>query len=86
MTPPLSDAMRVRVIRALLGMTSKQFAQKIGVSATTLTSWEKGRNTPQAHIRPRISDLCQEHGIAALPSGMPVPASDVLMFKEAKSA
>jgi DNA-binding transcriptional regulator YiaG len=81
----LDDHVRVRVIRALLGMSSKKFAETVGVCAGTVCDWEHGRATPQAGVRPRISKLCQEHGIAALPSGMPVPASDVLLFKEAKS-
>jgi DNA-binding transcriptional regulator YiaG len=78
----VDDAMRVRVIRALLGLDSKSFASRLGVSAGTLTAWEKSRATPQLGKRETLAKLCQESGIAFLPSGMPVPAVDCLVFKK----
>ena len=41
MTNPIDDAVRVRVIRAILGMSSKAFAARVGVSAGTLTAWSE---------------------------------------------
>lgn len=82
----IDDAMRVRVVRSILGMDSKTFALKVGISAGTLTAWEKGRLTPQAGKRQKLARVCQEYKIAFLPSGYPVPAVDVLMFKEGHSA
>jgi DNA-binding transcriptional regulator YiaG len=82
MTTPIDDAVRVRVIRAILGMSSRAFAARIGVSAGTLTAWERSRATPQVLNRNELAKLCQEHHIAFAPSGFPLPASDVLIFKE----
>jgi transcriptional regulator with XRE-family HTH domain len=85
MTLPIGDAVRIRVIRALMGTTSRSFAQRIGVSAGTLTSWEKGRATPQNSHREELAKLCHEKKIGFLPSGMPVPFVDTLVYREDKS-
>jgi len=82
MTTPIDDAVRIRVIRAILGMSSKTFAARVGVSAGALTAWERGRATPQVLNRQELAKICQEHKIAFAPSGFPLPASDVLIFKE----
>lgn len=82
----LNDAMRVRVIRAILGLNSKAFASRLGVSAITVTAWERGRWVPGAESREELARLCQEHKLAFLPSGMPVPAVDTLIFKETLDA
>lgn len=79
---PIDDATRVRVVRALLGMSSKEFAQKIGISQGCITSWEHGRTAPQGPHRHELAKLCHERKIGMLPSGMPVPFTDVLMFRE----
>jgi DNA-binding transcriptional regulator YiaG len=73
MTVPVTDAMRVRVIRAIIGVTSRQFCRMVGVSPTTLTSWEKGRAEPQRRKRVILAAICQQNSIAFLPNGMPVP-------------
>jgi DNA-binding transcriptional regulator YiaG len=77
----INDSTRIRVIRALIGMSSKDFAERIGVSSWTMTAYERGRSAPQGKKRDELAKLCQEHGLAFLPSGMPVSFSDCLLFK-----
>lgn len=83
---PINDAQRIRVIRALLGMGSAEFANVLGISVGALTNWEKGRCEPQSDNRKRISEICHEHKISFLPSGMPVPYPDAFLFKEKTNA
>jgi transcriptional regulator with XRE-family HTH domain len=78
----IDDAQRIRVIRALLGISGKELAKRVGVSQGVITSWEKGRNTPQRASRVELAKLCQEHKICFLPSGMPVPAEDIMSKQE----
>jgi len=81
----IDDAVRVRVIRALLDMKSKELAERIGVSAVTITYWERGTAVPRGDHRRELESLCREHRITFLPSGMPVPFDDCLQFKEKKN-
>ena len=78
----IGDAARIRVIRAILGMDSKTFSSRVGVSPGTLTAWEKGRATPQRDKRKTLAELCQSSGIGFMPSGMPIPMSDLLAPQE----
>lgn len=78
----IDDAVRIRVVRALLGMKSKDLAKRIGVRAVTITYWERGTATPRGDNRKKLESLCREHRIAFLPSGMPVMFDDCLQFKE----
>lgn len=78
----ITDATRIRVIRALIGMSSKDFAERLGICAGTLTAWERSRSAPQGPKRQALAELCQEHGIAFSPSGMPFPIADVMQFKQ----
>ena len=78
----IDDATKVRVIRALVGMTSADFAKYLGVRVDTITQWEHGRHTPsRVHARHMLA-LCHERGIAILPCGMPIPYHAVLTLKE----
>lgn len=77
----IDDSVRIRVIRALLGMDSQSFAKRLGVCPATQTNWEKGRTTPSADKRQELYQLCEENGIGFLPSGFPVPVASLLMFK-----
>jgi DNA-binding transcriptional regulator YiaG len=78
----IDDSTRIRVIIALAGMDCRTFAKTMGVSAGTVTSWTKGRCTPQRKKRKELAAFCQKKGIAFLPSGCPVPASDLLTSQE----
>jgi putative transcriptional regulator len=41
----------VRVIRQGVGKSQSEFAQRIGVSLSTLQNWEQGRRRPQGPAR-----------------------------------
>lgn len=73
----LDDATRIRVIRALLGMSSRDFAARVGICGATLTGWERSRATPTPSKRQELAELCHEKGIAFSPSGMPFPWADM---------
>jgi DNA-binding transcriptional regulator YiaG len=78
----IDDAIRIKVIRALLGISGKELAQRIGVTATTVTSWESRRYVPHRGSREILAKICEENRIMFLPSGMPVPADDILPAQE----
>lgn len=82
----IDDAVRIRVIRAIIGMKSKDMAKRIGVTACTITFWERGTATPRGKHRRELENICREHRITFLPSGFPVPFDDCLQFKESKDA
>ena len=43
----MSDtARRIKELRFKLGLTQEQFAQKVGVSFSTVSRWENGRGHP----------------------------------------
>jgi len=77
-----NDSTRIRVIRAIIGLDSKSFATRLGIAASTLTNWEKGRSAPQLPKRQELAELCQEHGIGFTPSGFPFPITDCMLFKK----
>lgn len=80
----IDDAMRIRLIRALLGMNSRTFAALLDIEPNTLTHWEKGVTTPNRTKRDILWTLCQEHGIAFSPSGYPFPLADCMIFTTPK--
>ena len=46
----------IRNARKALGLTQRQLAEKIGVSNTSVSNWEKGLSRPDADL---IQKLCQ---------------------------
>lgn len=50
-------AARVSDLRDQLGMTQKEFADRIGVSFATVNRWENGHTTPSKAVREKIEDL-----------------------------
>lgn len=72
----IDTSAQIRVIRTYLGMSSRDFATRLGVSVATVTAWEHGKNTPVGKARHVLGQLCQEHGIGVLPSGMPIPMAE----------
>lgn len=65
----VNEATKIRVVRAILGMSSGDFAGRLGISAGTLTAWEKGRNSPQEAKKQVLAELCEQNGIAFSISG-----------------
>lgn len=78
----IDDATRIRVIRVLVRMSAAEFGKRLGVRGQTVTDWEHGRYEPRPVTRQKMWDLCNERGIAFLPSGMPVPYHATLTLKE----
>jgi predicted transcriptional regulator len=76
----IDDATRIRVIMALLGITSKGLAERIGVTQGVVTGWTKGRFAPQRKNRAAIEKICAESKIMFL-RGMPVP-EDLMSVQE----
>jgi transcriptional regulator with XRE-family HTH domain len=78
----IDDAIRIKVIRALLGISGKELAKRIGVTPGVVTGWEKRRFAPQRRSRAALAQICQENKICFLPSGMPCPAEDLMPAQE----
>ena len=47
----------VKDLRIKLGLTQKEFAERIGVHAITIIRWEKGVSTPHPVWIAKIQDL-----------------------------
>ncbi len=59
----ITPALRIRVIRAILGDKPGQFAKRLGVHVNTLARWEDGRNTPDGANEIALGKLCEQHGV-----------------------
>jgi len=57
---------RVSFVRARAHMTQREFASFIGVSASTVSAWERGRSHPSRLARLRLADY--EHGLLTRPT------------------
>lgn len=55
----------LRAIRAKLGLTQEQLAERLGVSFATVNRWEGGSNEPQKAAREVIYALAAEAGVGA---------------------
>ena len=58
----------VRAVRTRVGMTQREFSDRIGISVDTLRNWEQGRRYPTGTARAllRIIDKAPEVAVAAL--------------------
>lgn len=59
MTDPDIPAL-VKELRERLRLTQEQFAQKVGVTYSTVNHWENGKRTPQPYLVRRLFELKQE--------------------------
>jgi len=50
----------VKELRRRLGLTQEQFAQKIGVTYSTVNNWENGKRTPQPFLLRRLKEMKEE--------------------------
>ena len=62
------DAVKVREIRRLTGLSQARFAETIDVAVGTLRNWEQGRRTPEGPARALLRAISNdpEHVLAAL--------------------
>jgi len=50
----------IRELRQQLNLTQEQFAQKVGVTYSTVNHWENGKRTPQPYLVQRLVELKKE--------------------------
>jgi putative transcriptional regulator len=50
----------IKELRERLGLTQEQFAQKVGVTYSTVNHWENGKRTPQPYLAQRLRELKEE--------------------------
>ncbi len=50
----------IKELRRRLGLTQEQFAQKVGVTYSTVNHWENGKRTPQPYLISRLLELKKE--------------------------
>jgi DNA-binding transcriptional regulator YiaG len=53
----------VRALREHHGLTQEQFAQRLGVSFSTVNVWENGRRAPLPFLRTRLLEMALEAGL-----------------------
>jgi transcriptional regulator with XRE-family HTH domain len=50
----------VKGLRVRMELTQEQFAQKVGVTFSTVNHWENGKRTPQPYLVQRLLELKRE--------------------------
>lgn len=50
----MTPAEQIKAIRAVTGLSQKKFADRTGVPARTILSWETGDRTPPAYVIPLL--------------------------------
>ena len=50
----------VKELREHLQLTQEQFAQKVGVTYSTVNHWENGKRTPQPFLIRRLLEMKEE--------------------------
>ena len=54
----------VKGLRERMKLTQEQFAQKVGVTYSTVNHWENGKRMPQPFLVKRLLELKEELGSA----------------------
>ncbi len=54
----------IKKLRERLGLTQEQFAQKVGVTYSTVNHCENGKRMPQPFLVKRLLELKEELGLA----------------------
>jgi DNA-binding transcriptional regulator YiaG len=53
----------VKELRDKLDLTQEQFAQRVGVTFSTINNWEKGTRTPHPFLFQRLMEMAEEAGL-----------------------
>ena len=53
----------IKELRDKLNLTQEQFAQKVGVTFSTINNWEKGTRTPHPFLFQRLLEMAEEAGL-----------------------
>lgn len=68
----VSEAVRWRVIRAIVGCTRVALAKQLGLNPNSIGQWEAGLHSPNSKSREAYAELCKKHNISIGPNGFPV--------------
>lgn len=55
--------MNIKEIRTKMYLSQKSFAEEIGVSTGTVSSWEQGKRNPNITQQGKIVALCKKNSI-----------------------
>ena len=61
--PDKDIARLVKRVRAKLGLTQEQFAQRVGVTFSTVNNWENGNRRPHPFLLQRLLEIAEEAGL-----------------------
>ncbi len=50
----------IKELRARLGLTQEQFAQRVGVTYSTVNHWENGKRMPLPFLAKRLAEMKEE--------------------------
>lgn len=50
----------IKTLRKRLGLTQEQFAQRVGVTYSTVNHWENGKRVPQPFLVKRLLEIKAE--------------------------
>jgi len=53
----------IKELRGKLDLTQEQFAQKVGVTCSTINNWERGTRTPHPFLFQRLIEMAEEAGL-----------------------
>ena len=53
----------IKTLRDKFGLTQEQFAQKVGVTFSTINNWEKGTRIPHPFLFQRLLEMAEEAGL-----------------------
>jgi transcriptional regulator with XRE-family HTH domain len=53
----------IKTLRNKLDLTQEQFAQKVGVTFSTINNWEKGTRKPHPFLLQRLLEIAEEAGL-----------------------
>jgi transcriptional regulator with XRE-family HTH domain len=57
----------VRALRRHLGLTQEELARRIGVSFSTVNSWENGKRRPLPFLRRQLEEMARAAGVPLRP-------------------
>jgi DNA-binding transcriptional regulator YiaG len=53
----------IKKLRDKLDLTQEQFAQRVGVTFSTINNWEKGNRKPHPFLFQRLLEMAEEAGL-----------------------
>jgi predicted ATPase/DNA-binding CsgD family transcriptional regulator/DNA-binding XRE family transcriptional regulator len=81
--PPADTAIRVRQLRARLGLSQQQLATSLQISKLTVLRWEHGRSRPSSRLWQHLQALSAAQPAGEPRNNLPVPANELIGRGEA---